>query len=222
MRLEREYQQKQSFSNGHVDQTLNSENQNRLSAETNIKTTMQLFVKFSAGIVLDSWMENNRSDLVAKLIFLDQFCEMATYLPRSSLESHIPYPILRSIYSQYYANSPSIPLALLSVSPRHSPATLAHASPVVRPRGDSTPQSSVHDSGYYKASTTPSRDQHYDTGNTSVRSVDKPHRNVRRSGPLDYSSSRKVKYVEGSTSGSTGPSPLPRFAVSRSGPMSYK
>ncbi|XP_027086320.2 protein NAP1-like [Coffea arabica] len=222
VRLEREYQQKQSFSNGHVDQTLNSENQNRLSAETNIKTTMQLFVKFSAGIVLDSWMENNRSDLVAKLIFLDQFCEMATYLPRSSLESHIPYPILRSIYSQYYANSPSIPLALLSVSPRHSPATLAHASPVVRPRGDSTPQFSVHDSGYYKASTTPSRDQHYDTGNTSVRSVDKPHRNVRRSGPLDYSSSRKVKYVEGSTSGSTGPSPLPRFAVSRSGPMSYK
>lgn len=60
MRLEREHQQKQSFSNGHVDQTLNSDAQGRSSAETNIKTTMQLFIKFSAGIVLDSWSENNR------------------------------------------------------------------------------------------------------------------------------------------------------------------
>ncbi|KAM1792373.1 hypothetical protein ACFX12_036234 [Malus domestica] len=40
---------------------------------------------------------------------------------------------------------------------------------------------------------------------------------------LDYSSSSsKIKFVEGSTSGSTGPSPLPRFAVSRSAPISYK
>lgn len=163
----------------------------------------------------------HRSDLVAKLIFLDQFCELSPFLPRSSLESHIPYTIMRSIYSQYYTNTPSIPLALLSVSPRHSPA-VTHASPVVRPRGDSTPQSSVHDSGYFKASSTPSHDQQYDRGSASIRSMDKLHRNARRSGPLDYSSSRKAKYVEGSTSGSTGPSPLPRFAVSRSGPISYK
>uniref|UniRef100_A0A5B7B7V9 Protein NAP1 n=1 Tax=Davidia involucrata TaxID=16924 RepID=A0A5B7B7V9_DAVIN len=223
VRLEREHQQKHSFSNGHVGETLDSEIQNRLSAETSIKSTMQLFVKFSAGIILDSWTEVNRSHLVAKLIFLDQFCEISPYLPRSSLEPHVPYAILRSIYSQYYANSPSTPLALLSVSPHHSPAvSLTHASPITRqPRGDSTPQSSVNDSGYFKASLTRNQDQLYETSSGSIRSIDNKNRNVRRSGPLDYSSS-KVKFIEGSTSGSTGPSPLPRFAVSRSGPISYK
>lgn len=164
-----------------------------------------------------------RSDLVAKLIFLDQFCEISLYVPRSTLETHIPYAILRSIYSQYYANSP-IPLALLSVSsPRHSPAiSLAHASPAMRPRGDSTPHASVNDSGYFKASTTPTQEHLYDAGSGSARSIDGKHRNIRRSGPLDYSSSRKVKHAEGSSSASTGPSPLPRFTVSRSGPISYK
>ncbi|CAI9773355.1 unnamed protein product [Fraxinus pennsylvanica] len=59
---------------------------------------------------------NPRSHLVAKLIFLDQLCELSPYLPRSLLESHVPYAILRSVYSQYYLNS-STPLALLSSSP---------------------------------------------------------------------------------------------------------
>lgn len=164
-----------------------------------------------------------RSHLVAKLIFLDQLSEISPFLPRSSLESHVPYAILRSIYSQYYSNSPSIPLQLLSLSPRHSPAvSLVHASPVSRhPRGDSTPQYSANDSSYFKGSSSHSQDL-YDADGGSLRSMDGKHRNVRRSGPLDYSSSRKVKFVEGSTSGSTGPSPLPRFAVSRSGPISYK
>lgn len=225
VRLEREHQERQSFSNGHVDhgETLNSEIQSRISAETSIKTAMQLFVKFAAGIVLDSWSEANRSQLVPKLIFLDQLCEISPYLPRSSLEPHIPYIILRSIYSQYYSNSPSMQLALLSMSPRHSPAvSLAHASPR-QPRGDSTPQFSANDSGYFRGSSTHSSEHLYNQGSGSLRSTDNKQRNIRRSGPLDYSSSRsKVKYVEGSTSGSTGPSPLPRFAVSRSGPISYK
>lgn len=167
----------------------------------------------------------HRSHLVAKLIFLDQFCEISPYLPRSSLEPHVPYAILRSIYSQYYSSSPSTPLALLSVSPSHSPAvSLAHSSPVIRhPRGDSTPQSSFNDSGHFKGSSIHSQDQVYDTESGSIRGTDGKHRNSRRSGPLEYSSSRnKVKFVEGSTSGSRGPSPLPRFAVSRSGPISYK
>lgn len=60
VRLEREHQQRQSFSNGHVDETLDSEIQSRLSAEASIKSTMQLFVKFSAEIILDSWSETNR------------------------------------------------------------------------------------------------------------------------------------------------------------------
>ncbi|KAK9267322.1 hypothetical protein L1049_009746 [Liquidambar formosana] len=225
VRLEREHQQRQSLSNGHVGDrdTLDPEVQSRLSAEASIKSAMQLFVKFSAGIILDCWSETDRSHLVPKLIFLDQLCEISPYIPRSSLEPHVPYAILRSIYCQYYSNSPSTPLALLNVSPRHSPAvSLAHASPVLRqPRGDSTPQSSANDSGYFKGSSTHSQDLH-DPGSASLRSIDNKHRNVRRSGPLDYSSSRKVKFVEGSTSGSMGPSPLPRFAVSRSGPISYK
>ncbi|KAJ4702490.1 Protein NAP1 [Melia azedarach] len=223
VRLEREHQQRRSLSNGHVSETLDPELQSRGSAEASIKSAMQVFVKFAAGIVLDSWSEANRSHLVAKLIFLDQLSEISPFLPRSSLESHVPYAILRSIYSQYYSNSPSIPLQLLSLSPRHSPAvSLVHASPVSRhPRGDSTPQYSANDSSYFKGSSSHSQDL-YDTDTGSLRSMDGKHRNVRRSGPLDYSSSRKVKFVEGSTSGSTGPSPLPRFAVSRSGPISYK
>ncbi|KAL8508508.1 hypothetical protein ACS0TY_018943 [Phlomoides rotata] len=216
VRLEREYQQKQSLSNGHFSEPVDLETQNYLAIEGSIKSIMQLFIKFSAGVILDAWSETNRSHLVAKLIFLDQVCEISPFVPRSTLESHVPYSILRSMYSQYYSNSPA-PLALMSGSPRHSPAmSLAHASPSLRqPRADGTPLSNANDSGYFK------HDQ-YETDNVSLRSIDHKNRNVRRSGPLDYSLSRKTKFVEGSTSGSTGPSPLPRFAVSRSGPLSYK
>nr|GLL29969.1 protein NAP1 isoform X2 [Ipomoea trifida]GME05757.1 protein NAP1 [Ipomoea batatas] len=219
VRLERENQQKQSFSNGHVDEALDPETQNRSSVEASIKSTMQLFVKFSAGIILDYWNEHNRSHIVAKLIFLDQFCEISPYLPRSSLEAHLPFAILRSIYTQYYSNSSPVhvQLALLNTSPRHSPAILAHTSPAMRqpgPREESTPHSTLNDSGYFKASSSHNQNQLYDTENKA--------RNTRRSGPLDYSATRKVKFMEGSTSSSTGPSPLPRFAVSRSGPISYK
>lgn len=224
VRLEREHHQRRSFSNGHGEAG-DSEMQSRLSVEASIKSTMQLFVRFSARVLLDSWNETSRSHLVAQLIFLDQLCEISPYLPRSLLESHVPYTILRSIYSQYYSNSPSAPQALLlSGSPRHSPAlSLAHGSPVVRqPHGDSTPQYSGNDSGFFKGSSSHGPDHLYNTDNGSSRSVESKHRNVRRSGPLDYSSSRKVKFTEGSASGSSGPSPLPRFAVSRSGPLAYK
>lgn len=167
----------------------------------------------------------HRSHLVAQLIFLDQLCEISPYLPRSSLETHVPYSILRSVYSQYYADTPSTPLAILNASPRHSPAVmLTHASPVLRqPRGDSTPQHYGNDSGYFKGSSSHSQEHLYDADSGNLRSMESRQRNGRRSGPLDYGASRhKVKSVEGSTSGSTGPSPLPRFAVSRSGPIAYK
>lgn len=223
VKLQREHQQRQSFSNSRDSETLDSEIQSRVSAEASIKSAMQVFVKFAAGVVLDSWNEATRSHLVAKLIFLDQLSEISPFLPRTSLEPYVPYAILRSIYSQYYSNSPSIPLALLSASPHHSPAiSLTHASPVSRqPRGDSTPQNSAYNSGYFRGSSSLSQEHLYETESGNLKS-DNKHRNVRRSGPLDYSSSRKVKYVEGSTSGNMGPSPLPRFAVSRSGPISYK
>ncbi|KAJ8618450.1 hypothetical protein MRB53_014636 [Persea americana] len=95
----------------------------------------------------ESYPENSNSvrmsPLVAKLIFHDQLCEFSPYLARSTLELHVPYAILRSIYRQYYANSRSSSLALLSPSPRQSPAiSLAHPSPTARQfRGDTTPQS---------------------------------------------------------------------------------
>nr|KAJ0223281.1 hypothetical protein LSAT_V11C200073020 [Lactuca sativa] len=211
VRVQREHQQRQLYANGHAGDTVESETPDQQSVESNIKSTMHLFVKISAGIALDSWNEIDRSHLVAKLIFLDQLCSISPYLPRTSLEQHVPYAILRSIYSQYYGNTHSNPMSLLSMSPRSSPAlSMGHSSPVVRnPYGDSTPQSG-HDSGYLN-----DNDKGHGKGN------DHKHRNGRRSGPLDYSSSQKLKN-EGSTSGSRGPSPLPRFAVSRSGPISYK
>ncbi|PIA37707.1 hypothetical protein AQUCO_03000333v1 [Aquilegia coerulea] len=213
VRLEREHQQqKQSSLNEHGNEGVEPEVQSRQSIEANIKSMMQLFIKCSAGIILDSWRETNGSHLVAKLIFLDQLCELSPYLPRSTLEAHIPYSILRSIYSQYYSSNPLTQLALLSPSPRQSPAvSLAHASPSFKQNlGSSTPQNS----GNYKASQ--NQEQLYDTF------TDNNKKNIRRSGPLEYSTSRKVKFVEGSSSGSMGPSPLPRFAVSRSGPLLYK
>lgn len=165
-----------------------------------------------------------RSHLVAQLIFLDQLCEISPYLPRSSLETHVPYAILRSVYSQYYGDTQSTPLAILNASPRHSPAVLlAHASPVLRHSRGESPQYYGHDSGYFKGSSSHSQEHLYDADIGSLRSMDNKQRNYRSSGPLDYSASRgRVKSVEGSTSGSTGPSPLPRFAVSRSGPLAYK
>ncbi|KAG6392165.1 hypothetical protein SASPL_146376 [Salvia splendens] len=184
VRLEREYQQKHSLSNGHISESLDPEAPNYASIDASIKSTMQLFIKFSAVIILDSWSESN---------------------------------------SQCYSNS-STPFAQISGSPRHSPAmSLAHGSPSLRqPRGDSsTPLSNTHDSGYPKPSSTHGQDQ-YEMDSFGARSIDSKNRNVRRSGPLDYSQSHKSKFAGGSTSTSTGPSPLPRFAVSRSGPISYK
>lgn len=224
VRLEREHQHRQSLTNGHASEGMDPELSSHMSAEASIKSTLQLFVKLSADIILDSWSETHRSHLVAQLIFLDQLCEISPYLPRSSLETHVPYAILRSVYSQYYADTQSTPLAILNASPRHSPAVLlAHASPVLRHhRGGDSPQYYGHESGYFKGSSSHNQEHLYDDIG-SLRSMDNKQRNVRRSGPLDYSASRsRVKSVEGSTSGSTGPSPLPRFAVSRSGPLAYK
>ncbi|RHN61957.1 putative nck-associated protein [Medicago truncatula] len=69
-------------------------------------------------MILDSWSETHRSHLVAQLIFLDQLCEISPYLPRSSLETHVPYAILRSVDSQYYADTQSTPLEITNASPR--------------------------------------------------------------------------------------------------------
>ncbi|XP_065025885.1 probable protein NAP1 isoform X2 [Musa acuminata AAA Group] len=220
VRMER-VQQPRSLSNGHAGEISEPETLNRTSVEANIKSALQIFVKCSAGIVLDSWSENSRTYIVPKLIFLDQLCELSRYLPRSTLEIHIPYTILRSIYRQHYGNSATMITELLAPSPRQSPLiSLTHASPAVRPhRGDSTPMS--YDPGYLSSSIHRHDDAH-EGDSLRLKTSDKQQRNTRNSGPLEYSSSRKVKFAEGSSSGGQGPSPLLRFAVSRSGPLSYK
>lgn len=164
-----------------------------------------------------------RAFIVPKLIFLDQLCELSKYLPRSTLEIHIPYTILRSVHRQYYGNSMSMTTELQPPSPRHSPfVSLTHAqSPNTKPpaRADSTPIS------YETAYAGPSFQRHDDARYDDIvrlKRSDKQPRNMRSSGPLEYSSSRKVKFAEGSSSGGQGPSPLQRFTVSRSGPLLYK
>uniref|UniRef100_A0A3B6TJ70 Nck-associated protein 1 n=1 Tax=Triticum aestivum TaxID=4565 RepID=A0A3B6TJ70_WHEAT len=208
-----------SLSNGHTDELQETELLSRSSAESNIKSAMQLHVKLSAGIVLDSWNDSSRPHIVPKLIFLDQLCELSPYLPRSTLEAHIPYTILRSIYHQLYGaaqmgSEPTEP------SPRQSPLiSLAHASPSMRPnRSDTTPRSHTYESGYHSSSGS----QHDDGYEVDRRTGERQLRSMRRSGPLDYGASRKAKFVEGSSSGSHGAGSLQRFAVSRSGPLSYK
>lgn len=58
-RVERE-QRINSLSNGHADELQEAELPSRVSAEANIKSAMQVYVKLSAGIVLDSWNDTSR------------------------------------------------------------------------------------------------------------------------------------------------------------------
>lgn len=58
-RVERE-QRINSLSNGHTDDLQEAELPSRVSAEANIKSSMQVYVKLSAGIVLDSWNDTSR------------------------------------------------------------------------------------------------------------------------------------------------------------------
>ncbi|KAK8961229.1 putative protein NAP1 [Platanthera guangdongensis] len=214
IRLERAEQQRRSLSNGHAHEAVELEILSRNSVEANIKSVMQHFVKCSATIILESWSDTSRSHVVPKLIFLDQLCNLSPYLPRSTLELHVPYAILRSIYSQYHRSSQSVPVEIPLQSPRHSPLiSLSHASPAStrQIRGDSTPNSGTYDPIHHSSSIQRQED-----------AIDKQQRITRRSGPLDYTSSRKVKFADGSSSAGQGPSPLPRFAVSRSGPLLYK
>ncbi|KAJ4785686.1 transcription activator [Rhynchospora pubera] len=224
VRMEREMK-RQSISNGHLGEMQQSEPLNRASIEANIKSAMQLFVKCASLIVLDSWTENSRGFIFPKLIFLDQLCEMSPYLPRSTLESHVPYTIIRSIYHQCYSGTFTGPdLTLTGPSPKQSPhISLSHASPAVRPGWvDNAPRSNnVYESGQYVS---PAHEETYeiDVGG-KAKGGEKFMRSMRRSGPLDYSTSRKVKFAEGSSSSAvSGPSPMQRFAVSRSGPLLYK
>ncbi|GJN12493.1 hypothetical protein PR202_ga30775 [Eleusine coracana subsp. coracana] len=214
-RMERE-QRRNSLSNGHTDELQDPELLSRVSAEANIKSAMQIYVKLSAGIVLESWNDTSRPHIVPKLIFLDQLCELSPYLPRSTLEVHIPYTILRSIYHQLYGAS-LMASEPMEQSPRQSPLiSLAHASPSSRPnRADTTPRSHTFETSYYSSS----HDEGYDV---DKRTGEKQLRSMRRSGPLDLSASRKAKFVEGSSSASHGTGSLQRFTVSRSGPLSYK
>ncbi|BAF24320.2 Os08g0544500, partial [Oryza sativa Japonica Group] len=219
-RMEREHR-RSSLSNGHMDELQEPELLSRVSAEANIKSAMQLYVKLSAGLVLDSWNDTSRPYIVPKLIFLDQLCEMSPYLPRSTLEVHIPYTILRSIYHQLYGAS-LMATEPMEPSPRQSPLiSLAHASPSMKQnRADTTPRSHTFEPGYHSSS-----GSQYDEGYEGDRRTgERQLRSMRRSGPLDYTGTRKVKFVEGSSSGShgAGSGSLQRFAVSRSGPLSYK
>lgn len=58
-RMEREHR-RSSLSNGHMDELQEPELLSRVLAEANIKSAMQLYVKLSAGLVLDSWNDTSR------------------------------------------------------------------------------------------------------------------------------------------------------------------
>eukprot|EP00249_Psilotum_nudum_P015741 c25499_g1_i2 orf=223-4398(+) len=199
-------------------------------AEANIKLMMKTFVQCSATIVLSGWNENNRSPLVAKLIFLDQFCVISKYLPRSTFEDHVPYTILRSIYQLYYENA--VPaLVLISPSRRHS----ANAAPIparsnhIDSGGDSNGgfpnfRGSAF-SGLNKVSAQlrkPVLDMEASSeAQTAVKAADSS--GVQLSGPLDYGSLKKVSFAnKGASNGAPTMSPLQRFTMSRSGPVTYK
>eukprot|EP01018_Ginkgo_biloba_P029851 Gb_16727 [translate_table: standard] len=221
--------QQQSNGNGIELKELETEVHNLegfMSVEKNIKTSMKVFIKCSAAIILESWSDNNRSPLVAKLIFLDQLCELSKYLPRSILEPHVPYAILRSIYHQYYENS--VPtLVLISPSRRHSLGiSLSHSSSRNGQfYGDLSMESSEGGTSNSLKFSAQRKRPVLDLESSNETSADTKHSGsgVRLSGPLDYGGTRKVSFVDTpSSDGTSGPSPLRRFVMSRSGPVTYK
>ncbi|KAI5070089.1 hypothetical protein GOP47_0014432 [Adiantum capillus-veneris] len=196
------------------------------AVEANIKSSMKTYVQCSAVIVLDSWNESNRSPLVAKLIFLEQLCAISNYLPRSTLESHVPYTVLRSIYQLYYENA--VPtLMLIGPTRRHgSTPTTSHAP--LRSGSFAVDGGNDLNGGFSSFRSVPSIGaRHRKHGG-----ADKEHSNdrvgsgnhgVRLSGPLDYSGARKVSFAEGIVSGlGLHGSPRERVVSSRSGPLTYK
>jgi NCK-associated protein 1 len=65
-RMEQE-QRRNSLSNGHADELQEPELLSRASAEANIKSAMQIYVKLSAEIVLYSWNDTSRYCIFAPI-----------------------------------------------------------------------------------------------------------------------------------------------------------
>ncbi|CAA6671860.1 unnamed protein product [Spirodela intermedia] len=223
IRSEKSELQRQSLSNGNGSE-MEPETLTRTSVQANIKSAMQMYVKYSAGIILSSFTESNRTHLVPKLTFLDHLCHISPYLPRSALELHFPYTLLRSIYHQSNGNTPPASLDILCPSPRQSPhISLAHNSPRLRQNHSDLAQSSFQDYPGYHAAQGYRREATilYDVDGAARRAEERQHR--RQGAPADGGMGRKVKFVDGAASGSRGGlSPLPRFAVSRSSPAPNK
>eukprot|EP00897_Mesotaenium_endlicherianum_P003945 jgi/Mesen1/3579/ME000020S03110 len=72
------------------------------AVQRTIQSMMKTFVQCSACIVLSEWETCSRGSLAARFIFLDQLCEASAYLPRSALELHVPYCMIRSAYQAFY------------------------------------------------------------------------------------------------------------------------
>ena len=140
-----------------------------------------------------------RSPLVAKLIFLEQLCDISEYLPRSTLENHVPYTILRSIYQLYYENT--VPALMLTGARRQgfgigtSQVALGTGS-VMDGNGDVNGGFSSFRGGTPRTA-----------GKSSTPRKHGGH-GVRFSGPLDYSGGRKVSFTEGIAAGTARSGPL--------------
>ncbi|KAG0587429.1 hypothetical protein KC19_2G163800 [Ceratodon purpureus] len=205
--------------------------ESRSDVDISIKASMKTFLQCAVATVLEAWDDSHRSPLVAKLIFLDQLCELTAYLPRSTLESYVPHTIMRSIYQMYYESS--VP-SLVHVHPstrQYSGSALGNGGLMKGP-GDTSgePSESTHHhpqqtsrgsifSGPIKFAGQHKRPEVEPSGELGADG--KPRRKANRfSGPLDYS--RKVSFAEGrgpqEPTPSTNKSPLGRF---RSGPLSY-
>lgn len=162
--------------------------------------------------------------MVAKLIFLEQLCEISRYLPRSTLENHVPYTILRSIYQLYYENA--VPTLML-IGPTRRHVSVANTSHVPLRTGSFVADGGADlNGGFSSFRSVPStgsskHKKHGGADNADIRASG--GHGVRLSGPLDYSGARKVSFAEGIVPGmASHGSPLERFANSRSGPITYK
>ncbi|CAM6099238.1 unnamed protein product [Calypogeia fissa] len=206
----------------------------KAAIDSNIKGSMRTFVQCSSAIMFEGLSDSNRSPLVAKLVFLDQLCELSWYLPRTTLEAHLPQSILRSIYQLYYENNTPTLTPMSPTKARYTGAFGRSESPA-RNRRDmdvnesadtsrSTSRGSIFSGPIRFSSSRKMNDSDYLEGSKdeSFKSSSKPGR---FSGPLDYNGLRKnVSFVEGSSTTSTAHSnsapPRPNIS-SRSGPVTY-
>ncbi|XP_024527538.1 protein NAP1 isoform X1 [Selaginella moellendorffii] len=206
VRFERRELQRRMIAQQHPERKIEDSDSRILeNIEMSIKAMMKTFLQGAAVTALDLSSDGARGGLVAKLIFLDQLCDLSSYLPRSTLEACIPRSMMRSIYQSYYENS--VP-TLMTQSRRHGSSFNVRNGQVV-------PESHVAEGilpPYPRTTATATTSRAFSISTEAGGgggSSNAPRKNERFSGPM-------MLDPDGKKASFTDPSSTRKFAVSSS------